>query len=136
MRAAILVRSGDVGLWALAERLAGELGFEPRQTESESVVLPFPHSPIIRSEINKLYCLPDEGRAGFAKTLRRAGAVLLGPSGAWQARGKRAGWRRWRRFGVAAGERTHERKFRRAGFPPDPDRGAESAAATPALDRN
>jgi hypothetical protein len=28
-------------------RLAGELGFEPRQTESESVVLPLHHSPII-----------------------------------------------------------------------------------------
>ena len=27
--------------------LAGELGFEPRQTESESVVLPLHHSPII-----------------------------------------------------------------------------------------
>jgi len=27
-------------------RLAGELGFEPRQTESESVVLPLHHSPI------------------------------------------------------------------------------------------
>src|SRR6266849_279529 len=26
-------------------RLAGELGFEPRQTESESVVLPLHHSP-------------------------------------------------------------------------------------------
>jgi hypothetical protein len=26
--------------------LAGELGFEPRQTESESVVLPLHHSPI------------------------------------------------------------------------------------------
>jgi hypothetical protein len=25
--------------------LAGELGFEPRQTESESVVLPLHHSP-------------------------------------------------------------------------------------------
>jgi hypothetical protein len=28
------------------EGLAGELGFEPRQTESESVVLPLHHSPI------------------------------------------------------------------------------------------
>ena len=26
--------------------VAGELGFEPRQTESESVVLPLHHSPI------------------------------------------------------------------------------------------
>ena len=26
--------------------MAGELGFEPRQTESESVVLPLHHSPI------------------------------------------------------------------------------------------
>ncbi len=28
-----------------AGHLAGELGFEPRQTESESVVLPLHHSP-------------------------------------------------------------------------------------------
>jgi hypothetical protein len=30
---------------ARGENLAGELGFEPRQTESESVVLPLHHSP-------------------------------------------------------------------------------------------
>src|SRR5439155_14568698 len=30
----------------LEEKLAGELGFEPRQTESESVVLPLHHSPM------------------------------------------------------------------------------------------
>jgi hypothetical protein len=29
----------------LKKALAGELGFEPRQTESESVVLPLHHSP-------------------------------------------------------------------------------------------
>ena len=30
--------------------LAGELGFEPRQTESESVVLPLHHSPRIAEQ--------------------------------------------------------------------------------------
>jgi hypothetical protein len=30
--------------------LAGELGFEPRQTESESVVLPLHHSPRITEQ--------------------------------------------------------------------------------------
>ena len=34
-------------LLRLFPRLAGEPGFEPRQTESESVVLPLHHSPII-----------------------------------------------------------------------------------------
>ena len=34
--------------------LAGELGFEPRQTESESVVLPLHHSPILPNYINIL----------------------------------------------------------------------------------
>src|SRR6476620_6377643 len=35
--------------------LAGELGFEPRQTESESVVLPLHHSPINPSIFRKLH---------------------------------------------------------------------------------
>ncbi len=34
--------------------LAGELGFEPRQTESESVVLPLHHSPMNCSVFNTL----------------------------------------------------------------------------------
>jgi transposase-like protein len=34
--------------------LAGELGFEPRQTESESVVLPLHHSPILPNKFNHL----------------------------------------------------------------------------------
>src|SRR3954454_4799950 len=34
--------------------MAGELGFEPRQTESESVVLPLHHSPIIPLKIKSL----------------------------------------------------------------------------------
>src|SRR4051794_23233822 len=34
--------------------LAGELGFEPRQTESESVVLPLHHSPIFKNNFNNL----------------------------------------------------------------------------------
>src|SRR6266446_6419777 len=38
----------------LFKRLAGELGFEPRQTESESVVLPLHHSPMNCSVFNTL----------------------------------------------------------------------------------
>ena len=34
--------------------VAGELGFEPRQTESESVVLPLHHSPMNWSVFNTL----------------------------------------------------------------------------------
>jgi hypothetical protein len=34
--------------------VAGELGFEPRQTESESVVLPLHHSPKSHNNINAL----------------------------------------------------------------------------------
>jgi hypothetical protein len=34
-------------LYYKGKTVAGELGFEPRQTESESVVLPLHHSPII-----------------------------------------------------------------------------------------
>jgi hypothetical protein len=35
-----------IGITCIPGWLAGELGFEPRQTESESVVLPLHHSPI------------------------------------------------------------------------------------------
>ena len=43
--------SGDEG-----RKLAGEPGFEPRQTESESVVLPLHHSPMrLPSKINALW---------------------------------------------------------------------------------
>src|SRR5580704_5956059 len=34
--------------------VAGELGFEPRQTESESVVLPLHHSPKLSQDINDI----------------------------------------------------------------------------------
>src|ERR1700733_8502208 len=35
-------------------QVAGELGFEPRQTESESVVLPLHHSPLLFNIFNRL----------------------------------------------------------------------------------
>src|SRR4051812_30578844 len=50
--------------------LAGELGFEPRQTESESVVLPLHHSPIIaqRYQYDKMssgdWLPPDSCKSG------------------------------------------------------------------------
>jgi hypothetical protein len=42
--------------------LAGELGFEPRQTESESVVLPLHHSPKFDNNINALTAYILRGR--------------------------------------------------------------------------
>jgi hypothetical protein len=66
--------------------LAGELGFEPRQTESESVVLPLHHSPRFLNYIRYL--------TGFLAVLaadganpRKACAVLPVSSRPWQARG-------------------------------------------------
>jgi hypothetical protein len=68
--------------------VAGELGFEPRQTESESVVLPLHHSPKFHNNINALIacCAVVRGRCGNPF---RCGAVLLAPSRAWQARAAR-----------------------------------------------
>src|SRR6185437_1390474 len=43
-----------VGVLERRLRLAGELGFEPRQTESESVVLPLHHSPKLSGYINDI----------------------------------------------------------------------------------
>ena len=42
---------------SLIFRLAGELGFEPRQTESESVVLPLHHSPMISTTYMAIYTI-------------------------------------------------------------------------------
>ena len=55
--------------WMGADRrtLAGELGFEPRQTESESVVLPLHHSPKSLSNIR--------GLAGNLRNFRRTGSI-------------------------------------------------------------
>ena len=47
-----------VGLLEPFMRLAGELGFEPRQTESESVVLPLHHSPKLLSSLKSLRHVP------------------------------------------------------------------------------
>src|SRR4030088_2772688 len=41
----ILANKGERVRTAANDYVAGELGFEPRQTESESVVLPLHHSP-------------------------------------------------------------------------------------------
>src|SRR6516165_10487279 len=48
-------------VWAV--RLAGEPGFEPRQTESESVVLPLHHSPSKRL-ISQRFCGSLQSRQG------------------------------------------------------------------------
>src|SRR5258706_11832920 len=53
-----LTNSGGGGRMTANCNLAGELGFEPRQTESESVVLPLHHSPIIcqRTQCVTAFC--------------------------------------------------------------------------------
>jgi hypothetical protein len=69
----------------LRKTVAGELGFEPRQTESESVVLPLHHSPKFHNKINALTACCAVARDGCGNPLG-CGAVLLAPSRAWQAR--------------------------------------------------
>ncbi len=69
--------------------VAGELGFEPRQTESESVVLPLHHSPILPSRFKHLrFC--GAGAAGELQIPAEACAVLPAQSRPWQARGDTA----------------------------------------------
>src|ERR1700676_2701949 len=66
--------------------LAGELGFEPRQTESESVVLPLHHSPRIYKRIQYVirFCLAI-ACDGIRQIPAECGAVLLARSRPWQA---------------------------------------------------
>src|SRR2546423_7830328 len=84
---------GSCGADDFADRsshgLAGELGFEPRQTESESVVLPLHHSPRIVSASSTSYqiMLHNYLRREFAGPITR-GVVLLAQSRLWQARGE------------------------------------------------
>ena len=113
--------------------VAGELGFEPRQTESESVVLPLHHSPIIAQRHQ--YVRPRLGKCSrreFRESRELAPFYSLPP-----ALGKRAGiallqggpanpghlWRLRR-----SQDGADEPFFRRAGFPPDADGRAEPEA--------
>jgi hypothetical protein len=59
------VMQHNAGIGAGRRTLAGELGFEPRQTESESVVLPLHHSPKSLNDIR--------GLAGILRYFRRMG---------------------------------------------------------------
>src|SRR5579859_2738864 len=70
-----------------SEDLAGELGFEPRQTESESVVLPLHHSPRITQDINSLAgCLDiSVQRVRLPNRRPRECDLLPAWSRAWQA---------------------------------------------------
>src|ERR1700686_4888914 len=71
---------------ARRSHLAGELGFEPRQTESESVVLPLHHSPRIYKRIQYVirFCLAI-ACDGIRQIPAECGAVLLARSRPWQA---------------------------------------------------
>ena len=62
--------------------LAGELGFEPRQTESESVVLPLHHSPMIsyqNQSVSRRAAIPSKSRSpdGRSSPLRASRASLV-----------------------------------------------------------
>ena len=73
-------------------RVAGELGFEPRQTESESVVLPLHHSPRILNRFNDLWpCakLSGNSKRRDDESPAEVCALLTACSRAWQARGDR-----------------------------------------------
>jgi hypothetical protein len=67
--------------------LAGELGFEPRQTESESVVLPLHHSPKIALRYQRLSRMTWQSCCGrtHPKQRPRKCALLPAWSPAWQA---------------------------------------------------
>jgi hypothetical protein len=85
--------------------LAGELGFEPRQTESESVVLPLHHSPIIALVHQRVRWMSGQSAATGSRQIAVCadGVVLLAWSGPWQA-GKEGDFRRKRRQRRHAGE--------------------------------
>ena len=64
--------------------MAGEPGFEPRQTESESVVLPLHHSPI-PSSFNGLIGNPTATRQGSPASRCSAALFLPAAGRTWQA---------------------------------------------------
>src|SRR6266851_236225 len=124
-----------------AGHLAGELGFEPRQTESESVVLPLHHSPRVLNNIRDLTGILRVLASAQAKS--RAKTPSVAPFYSFPpGLGKRAemawceGWRQEpRQFPGArlaspvSGYPAHERVFRGAGFSPHRDGRAQPAAA-------
>src|SRR6266851_1915054 len=120
-----------------AGHLAGELGFEPRQTESESVVLPLHHSPRVLNNIRDLTGILRVLASDQTRSSAERRAVLLVPSRPWQARGDGLGARvaaKPRQFPGAVGipvngNPAHERVFRGAGFSPHRDGRAQPAAA-------
>ena len=71
--------------------VAGEPGFEPRQTESESVVLPLHHSPMDypAQSIAYLAIRVNRMRRDQDKSLPAGRSVLLAWSCPWQARRQR-----------------------------------------------
>ena len=80
---AALQRRRRGGLWS-RRTLAVEPGFEPRQTESESVVLPLHHSPMNVEQSQSVERVPETGLR--SKRHGPARALLPAPSAAWQAR--------------------------------------------------
>src|ERR1700675_1569623 len=85
--------------------MAGELGFEPRQTESESVVLPLHHSPRIAQRNQRIMrsigqcSRPDSMNPAHLAPFYSLAAALGNPSTVpWQARGDGLGARRPRQI--------------------------------------
>ncbi len=103
---------------AIAELgLAGELGFEPRQTESESVVLPLHHSPkIVVKSVCYMCYLPDALKGSRSRPNVSPSTVQSRP---WQA-GDDAALLTGRgdhrdNSGVAVGALAHYRRRNRTG---------------------
>ena len=68
-------------------KLAGEPGFEPRQTESKSVVLPLHHSPTdLPNKFKVLSKCPEVTSTRLSLSARLHRALLLATSRPWQAR--------------------------------------------------
>ena len=68
--------------------MAGELGFEPRQTESESVVLPLHHSPKLPSNLKSLRRVPAiAGEGSLLDPLAEGPSTRQGPALASKTRG-------------------------------------------------
>ena len=100
--------------------LAGELGFEPRQTESEFVVLPLHHSPMIAAyRFNNLSVYCGNACDRIAKSRAKRAPFYSLWSRPWQARGDALVARDSEpaalsaRGRVADGARAHERRISR-----------------------
>src|ERR1700744_2682152 len=107
--------------------MAGELGFEPRQTESESVVLPLHHSPIIHLRNQQVILSARRGPDGICKNLasgwRRSTRSVRGLASAREkawCEGSREAAATGDALGVASGIGHMSANFEELDFRPTP----------------